>query len=182
MTDIARASRLILPIGEHMANAAEEHVGAREDPPGSNVVPYSPTCTRRATGRAFSAQGLSWCARFVSHLAAAIGLDWHLRAAVAELAADARDRADLRLPQAAEEPSRGDVLIWGDGHGGDPLAGGPGHTGIFTGRTAGVQQSTADGQPLAVCGNDLDSVRLVELGPNFEHPTCGPLRAWIVVR
>jgi hypothetical protein len=80
------------------------------------------------------------------------------RAAVSELRDDARATGALRLPQAAEEPLPGDLLVWEH------------HVGIC---------SEWGASKLAICGNDGDRVAEVTLGPNGEHPRAGALLAWI---
>lgn len=165
---------------------ARSEIGVREVPPGSNrgaiVDSYAPRCVR--LGRWLDVRGDAWCSRFVSEItwrawASIHGLDgygdvpllwtpktlppeppFRLRAAVSELVSDAQKAGAWRDVVAAETPQPGDVLIWGrDGQ--SPVLGGHGHCGF------------ADGAG-AICGNDGDGVRRVDL----PH-TAGPWVGWI---
>jgi len=158
---------------------AELARGVAEEPPGSNTGPdvrrYLAGCVRG--GRRLNLTVGAWCAAFASWCVwRARGeraydgdaLEWPgglpglpptgYRAAVSELVDDARATGALLLPQAAEEPLPGDLLVWEH------------HVGIC---------SAWGAARAAICGNDGDAVAEVELGPNGEHPRAGVLLAWI---
>jgi hypothetical protein len=189
------------PLGLRALELARGEVGVRETAPnrGPRVEAYQRGCVRAGMRPGF-AVGLEWCAAFVSWcvyhaawtstvpgvrpyddpeaVAAARASTWlsddpgtpvGWRAAVSELVQDARATGVLRLPQSAEEPREGDLLIYGRA-GGSPLRNGRGHVGVC---------SAWGDRMAAICGNDGDAVREVELGPDGEHPSCGPLLAWI---
>lgn len=92
------------------------------------------------------------------------------RAAVWEIVADARATNALRLPQAAEHPLPGDLLIYGR-DGATPLTGGAGHITFCA--------AWSDGDKRSIGGNEQDALAEVELGADGEHPRCGPLLAWV---
>jgi len=164
---------------------AELARGVAEEPPGSNdserIRVYRAPCVRR--GAPLRLGPSRWCAMFASFCAweawtggfepdlLRVCLSWSperhagsdappigYRAAVTELRDDAYATGALRLPQAAEEPLPGDLLVWEH------------HVGICSEWGAAKQ---------AICGNDGDRVAEVTLGPDGEHPRAGPLLAWI---
>lgn len=182
------------PLRQRALELALAQLGVQETAPnrGPEVDTFAPWCVR---GRGLiHVLGLAWCARFASEIAwrAALGAErvtpeialmWEpadhvahdlppftLRAAVAELVADARTCGALRLPPTAETPLPGDLLVYGrDGQ--SPLAGGLGHV-AFCERW---DETTA-----AVSGNDEDAVRLQSWDAGAPAPW-GPLLAWISV-
>jgi hypothetical protein len=121
-------------LGARALHVALGELGVHETPgPGdtARVLEYLRGCVRGGKPLGLASDSFEWCAAFFSwsaFMACRPGEkpnhEW--RAAVTELAADARTSGRLRLAGTGYTPKPGDGVIWGR-NGEDPLAGGHGH-------------------------------------------------------
>lgn len=167
--------------------------GIRETTPnaGPEIDTYAPRCLRK--GQVITVKGLEWCARFASEMvwraatrqtpapvstiwtpAISNQLDWPpfaMRAAVAEIWADAVACGVAVKLQDAVVPVVGDLLVMGRG-GQDPRHGGRGHI-------AFIDEIADEGGWWAIGGNEGDAVRRTWRTPD---DTAEPIVGWIALR
>jgi hypothetical protein len=162
-------------LGARALHVAMRELGVHETAgPGNTarVLEYLAGCVRNGKPLGLGADSFEWCAAFFSWSAFQACRPGErpphdYRAAVAELAADARASGRLRLAGTGYAPRPGDGAIFGR-NGEDPLAGGHGHV---------VRVLDVDGGAFRSVGGNEGATGIVQVSP---HVMTDPLlKAWI---